>query len=246
MATSQLGKVSAIMRFPVASLRGEPLQEAAVGTDGIWGNRIWGVLDPGEGKVVTAARGKKPWRELVTWSARFAREPRSAEDRPAAALRLPSGATIAGDAPDVDAQISAALGVPAELVRRTTENQPYALAPIHLLTTATMKALTEYYPPGRFEPARFRPNLVIDTGETVGFIEQGWREGEIEIGTVRLAFKEDTERCLMTTLPQGDLPQDPAILKAISEVNRRFAGINLTVNRPGRIKLGDTVRLIAA
>lgn len=246
MAAKELGRVSAIARFPVGSLRGEALTEAAIGPDGLWGNRLWGILDPAEGKVVTAARGKKPWRSLVTWSARFAREPRSADDRPPAEIRLPDGAAIAGDAADADAKISSAIGAPAALVRRTAENEPYALSPIHLLTSATMKALARHYPPGRFEPARFRPNLVVDCGEEIGFIEQGWREGAIEIGEVRLAFKEDTERCLMTTLPQGDLPQDPAILKAVSEANRRLAGINLTVTRPGRLRIGDAVRLIAA
>lgn len=242
VTATELGRVSEIVRYPVATLRGERMTEAALGPEGIWGNRIWGILDPTERKVVTSARGKKPWRNLITWSATFAREPGDAEDCPAAEIHLPEGGRIATDAPDVNAQISAAIGAPAELVRRTPENRPYDLAPIHLLTTATMKALARHYPPGRFEPPRFRPNIVLDTGDAVGFVEQGWREGEMALGEARVAFLRDTERCLMTTLPQGDLPLDPAILKSISEANKRLAGIYLKVVKPGRIRIGDRLQ----
>ena len=78
----------------------------------------------------------------------------------------------------------------------------------------------------------------------MGFIEQGWREGRLAVGEAELRFEEDTERCVMTTLPQGGLPLDPGILRAVSEANRRYAGINLTVAKPGRVRLGDAVRLL--
>jgi len=244
VAGETVGTVREILRYPVASLGGEPLESAMVGTGGLWGNRLLGVLDPAEGKVVTAARGKKPWRDLVGWRARFAREPRSAEDAPAVEIALPDGGRIMTDAADADARVSAAIGAPAKLVRKTAENQPYATSPIHLLTGATLAALMRHYPAGEFHPARFRPNFVLDCGEAVGFVEQGWRDGKILVGEVELVFEEDTERCVMTTLPQGGLPLDAGILKAVSEANRRYAGINLTVAKPGRVRVGDAVRWV--
>lgn len=244
MAEEAVGRVQTITRYPVSSLRGEPLESAMVGIQGLWGNRLLGVLDPAEGKVVTAARGKKPWRDLVTWQARFAREPRSADDAPPVEIGLPDGSRIMSDAKDADAQVSAAIGAPAQLVRKTAENEPYATSPIHLLTSATLGALMRHYPAGEFDPARFRPNFVIDCGERVGFIEQDWREGKVAVGEVELVFQEDTERCVITTLPQGGLPLDAGILKAVSEANRRYAGINLTVSKPGRVRVGDAVRLL--
>lgn len=243
MAEEIIGRVASLARYPVQSLRAEPLEAAMIGANGLWGDRAWGIFDPVEGKVVTAARGKKPWRDLVGWSARLRHEPASAEAAPPAEIRLPAGGTILGDAADVDERIAAAIGAPARLLRRTAENQPYRLSAVHLLTSATLAALAEYYPAGRFEAPRFRPNILVDCGKAVGFIEQGWHERIIEIGEARLGFREDTQRCLMTTLPQGELPQDPGILKAISEVNRRLAGINLDVLRPGRVQVGDPVRL---
>lgn len=243
MAEDIIGRVASLARYPVQSLSAEPLQAAMVGASGLWGDRAWGIFDPAEGKVVTAARGKKPWRDLVGWAARFRREPATAEDNPPAEIRLPDGGTIMGDAADADARIAAAIGAPARLLRKTAENQPYAHSAVHLLTSATLAALARHYPAGRFEAPRFRPNILVDCGGAVGFIEQNWRDRVIEIGEVLLGFEKDTERCLMTTLPQGELPQDPGILKAVSEANRRLAGINLKVLRPGRLQVGDPVRL---
>lgn len=246
MAEEIIGRVASIARYPVQSLRGEPLAAAMIGDAGLWGDRAWGIFDPAEGKVVTAARGKKPWRDLVGWQARFRREPDAADDMPPAEIELPDGDKIPSDAADADERIATAIGAPARLVRKTAANQPYQHSPVHLLTSATLAALARHYPAGRFEAPRFRPNILVDCGEAVGFIEQGWHERVVAIGEVRLGFEEDTERCVMTTLPQGELPQDPGILKAVSEANRRFAGINLKVLRPGRFRLGDAVRLAPA
>ena len=50
----------------------------------------------------------------------------------------------------------------------------FDLAVVHLLTTATIDRLRELYPQGRFEARRFRPNIVVSTGEDArGFVENG-------------------------------------------------------------------------
>jgi uncharacterized protein YcbX len=38
-------------------------------------------------------------------------------------------------------------------------------APLHLLTTATLARLARLYPQGQWDPARFRPNVLIDNGD---------------------------------------------------------------------------------
>jgi MOSC domain-containing protein YiiM len=48
----------------------------------------------------------------------------------------------------------------------------------------------------------------------------------------------------MTTLPQGALPFDPAILHTVNGVNRTWAGVYAGVPLPGAIKAGDPVMLL--
>src|SRR5207249_11558284 len=82
------------------------------------------------------------------------------------------------------------------------------------LTTATLDRLGELYPRGRFEVRRFRPNIVVQpaSGGT-GFIENSWVGHTLAIGDeVRLSVTGPCGRCVMTTLPQGDLPRDPEFL----------------------------------
>jgi uncharacterized protein YcbX len=118
-------------------------------------------------------------------------------------------------------------------------------ATVHLLTTATLDRLRELYPQGRFEVRRFRPNIVMEpaSGEK-SFIETSWIGHTLDIGgEVRLSVTGPCARCVMTTLPQGDLPRDPGILRAAAQHNQAHVGVYAAVVRGGTIRRGDQVRL---
>jgi uncharacterized protein YcbX len=121
----------------------------------------------------------------------------------------------------------------------------FDLAIVHLLTTATIDHLRELYPAGRFEVRRFRPNIVVSTGpDAHGFVENDWIEHTIAIGDdVRLRITGGCPRCVMTTLPQGDLPRDPGILRAAAQHNQANVGVYADVVAAGTIRLGDPVAL---
>jgi MOSC domain-containing protein len=244
MTEQVIGRLTGLWRYPVQSLQGEALATASLTATGIPGDRLWGVLNPAENKTAAAARGKKPWRDLIQWQACLKREPSTAEPLPPVEIRLPDGGTIDAEAGDRDARISAAIGEETGLIARTPENQTYGYAPLHILTSASLKAFARHYPAGRFAPQRFRPNLLIDCGETEGFIEQDWIGATLLLGESRLEVHEHCDRCILTTLPQGDLPLDPGILKTTSEANGRRAGVYAKVTVPGRIRTGDELRLL--
>jgi uncharacterized protein YcbX len=120
----------------------------------------------------------------------------------------------------------------------------FDLAVIHLLTTATIERLRELYPQGRFEVRRFRPNIVVAPAGQSGFVEDGWVGRTLAIGEeVRLSVTGPCPRCVMTTLPQGDLPADPGILRTAARHNHVNVGVYAAVLRGGRIRRGDPVRL---
>ncbi|MGQ0733593.1 MAG: MOSC domain-containing protein [Acidobacteriota bacterium] len=120
-------------------------------------------------------------------------------------------------------------------------------AVVHLLTTATLDRLGELYPRGRFDVRRFRPNIVVQpaSGQR-GFIENAWVGHTLAIGDeVRLSITGPCGRCVMTTLPQGDLPGDPDILRTAAQHNHVHVGVYAALVRGGTIRLGDAVRRIA-
>jgi len=121
----------------------------------------------------------------------------------------------------------------------------FDIAVVHLLTTSTIDRLRELYPQGRFEVRRFRPNIVVSTGgEDVGFVENDWIGRAVVIGdNVRLAITEPCPRCVMITLPQGDLPKDSGILRTAAQHNAVNVGVYASVVNGGTIRRGDAVVL---
>ncbi len=120
-------------------------------------------------------------------------------------------------------------------------------AMVHLLTTATLDQLGKSYPEGMFDIQRFRPNIVLDVGEkTKGFSEDSWIGHTLIIGhDVRLRITGPCSRCVMTTLPQGERPKDPGILRTVLQQNHGNVGVYAEVVQSGTIRSGDRVELEA-
>jgi hypothetical protein len=118
-------------------------------------------------------------------------------------------------------------------------------AVVHLLTTATLDRLRALYPEGRFEVRRFRPNFVVRTaGDEKEFVENDWVGQTLVIGdSIRLNITGLCPRCVMTTLPQGDLPKDTGILRTAAQHNRANVGVYASVTQGGRVRRGDAVKL---
>ena len=121
----------------------------------------------------------------------------------------------------------------------------FDVAVVHLLTTATMDRLRALYPPGRFEVRRFRPNIIVSTGpDAQGFAEDDWIGHTVLIGDrACLRITGACGRCVMTTLPQGDLPKDSDILRTAALHNHVNVGVYADVIASGPIRRGDPVIL---
>jgi uncharacterized protein YcbX len=242
-----VGRIAGIWRYPVQSMQGERLEAAEIAANGVVGDRAYGLVDPEVGMVVSSAQGRRKWREIVTLAARYAAAPGRNGTAAPIEILLPDGTVLTNDRADIDSRLADALGAPVHLADKAAENarSEYGHAPLHLLTTASLRQFAEHHPEGRFAPARFRPNLLIDMGEEKGFAEQGWMERRFRLGdAVEIAVTEHCKRCVMTTLPQGDLPIDPVILHTTSMHNQTRAGIYAAVLTPGEVRVGDPVHAI--
>ncbi|HEU4823955.1 MAG TPA: MOSC domain-containing protein [Nitrososphaeraceae archaeon] len=126
----------------------------------------------------------------------------------------------------------------------------FDIAVIHILTTSSINRLRELYPEGRFEVRRFRPNIVIESADSKeenkknNFIENLWVGKKMTIGEdVVLNITAPCTRCVMITLPQGDLPRDLGILSTVAKYNQVHVGVYASVERGGIIHRGDAVRI---
>jgi uncharacterized protein YcbX len=69
----------------------------------------------------------------------------------------------------------------------------------------------------------------------------------ITIGSeVRLKVTGPCGRCVMTTLPQGDLSKDVGVLKTAAKYNQAQVGAYASVLQGGIIRRGDLARIAPA
>jgi uncharacterized protein len=135
--------------------------------------------------------------------------------------QVPAGATREANRISVN-QLETAEDIRRELsAQASPPGTFFDYAPIHILTTATLERLRQLYPGGDFDVRRFRPNLVITVhipGE--GFVENTWPGKTLLIAPeLILRAIDPSPRCVITILPQADLPRDIGILKTVAQHN---------------------------
>jgi len=266
-----LGSVVSLWRFPVKSMMGEELNAVEVTERGLVGDRAYALVDPSTGKVASAKNPRK-WPNLFDFRAAFLEPPRTDAKSPPVRISFPDGATITSEQSELTETLSRALGREVRFTSAVPETPtleeywpdiegldhqdavtdesipPGAFfdgAAVHLLTTASIARLQEAYPKGRFEVRRFRPNIVVEPapGEE-GFVENAWIGRTLAIGPeVRLAVTGPCPRCVMPTLPQGDLPKDAGILRTALDENEGRVGVYAKVVRGGTIRRGDPLSM---
>ena len=171
----------------------------------------------------------------------------------------PPGASLDRAVPEAVLRDGIKAQVPAEIIEIGAGAPPGTFvdfAPLHLLTTATLDRIAELSPYRRAHLERYRPNVVIRT-EAGGFPENDWLGRDLLVGDdLVLRVIARTPRCAVPTLAHGDLPRDAEALRVLARHNRvtplagldpePCAGVYAEVLHPGRIRVGDAIRVKAA
>jgi len=265
------GTVVSLWRYAVKSMLGEELNSSYVTERGLIGDRTYAIVDKKTGKVASAKNPTK-WAKLFDFRSVFIEPPQIIESIPPVRVTFPDGSHILSDQDTIDNNLSNVLSQDVKLMKAslqkpiyeeywpdidglaqrekvTDETMPpqtfFDIAVIHILTTSTINRLRQLYPEGRFEVRRFRPNIVIESASAEkDFIENTWMGKKVTIGEdVVLRVTGPCTRCVMTTLPQGDLPRDLGILRTTARYNQVHAGVYASVHKGGTIRRGDLIRL---
>jgi uncharacterized protein YcbX len=232
-------RVAELWRFPVKSLQGEQVGDAAVDHGGLVGDRAYALFDLDTGLGLTARRVP----DLLFASAKTVGE----GERPA--IVLPDG-SIAFD----DAALSAWLGrrvalrAAAEVDERHYENPldadhdadwivfDGAPGPFHD-SARTRVSLVSTGTLGTWDRRRFRSNVLLE-----GDGEDALVGASIAIGEVRLDVVKRVSRCVMTTRAQPDgIERDLDVFKTINRERDGCVAIGALVAQPGTMRVGDAV-----
>jgi hypothetical protein len=252
-----IGTVQACWRYPVKSLQGGQAEQLVIDPSGVGGDRTHAVIDPESGNLLSAKRVSALLDGFAT------------DER----ITFPDGQVLRFDDPAIDEVLSGWLGRTVHLAEQEEagarsyemtfdppddEAEYYAipapvgtfldLAPLHVVTTATLAGCAAVRPDLDWDVRRFRPNLVLDV-DIEPFGEQAWIGQQVAVGDVVIAVDSPTVRCAMPLRAQpGGLERQPGLFKAMSELNTAFPnhlGLYCSVVEPGTVSVGDAVSVLA-
>jgi uncharacterized protein YcbX len=251
--------VLAIWRYPVKAMLGELLEAVEIGLGGCSGDRRWIVVDAETGERIANKRGPTDPRLRACRA-----ELLEGSDEPLPLrIALPDGETLEGA--EIEAALSHLLERRVHLERSdapahgrfTATGAYHDLAPIHLITTATLAHLRALAPSCDWDVRRFRPNLLLDDGSAGdGFAEDALLGGRLRGPSgLELTVGLPTPRCVVPTRAQDGLPADPGILRTLVGRHRidlgpfgrqGCAGAYAEVVNAGHVRTGERLTVAAS
>jgi len=127
----------------------------------------------------------------------------------------------------------------------------YDAFPLMVMTTSALAALARELPGSNVDVRRFRPSLVIDTGDDgadasiPGHPEFDWRGRRALIGSATIEFGVPCPRCVMVTREISDaIPTDRSVLRHIVRDLDQNLGVYATIVVPGTVAVGDALTLL--
>ena len=113
--------------------------------------------------------------------------------------------------------------------------------PVHLLSTASLRAMRARHPEGEWDVRRFRPTVLIAIDDDGEFPEDTWIGSAVQVGAAEVTVVAPTVRCVMTTRAQPGLDRDLDIVKSVNRDHQSNLGVYGVVSRPGPVGVGDAV-----
>jgi uncharacterized protein len=210
--------VAELWRYPVKSMRGEPLRSAAVGLDGIPGDRIVHVEN---GRGLITAR---------THPGLLGMQGTLADDGVALVDGFP------WSDPRVARWTTSVAGPDAHLVA-SDNGVRFDILPLLVATDGAIAAF------GR-DGQRLRPNIVL--GGVPGLAERTWEGRLLRIGGAEILLDSLRGRCIVTTYDPDTLEQDVDVLRDIRRRFDGSLALNAAVLRPGLVRVGDRAEVVPA
>jgi uncharacterized protein len=239
----ELGRISALFRYPVKSMAGQRLDSARIGWHGVEGDRRLAFRR-------LADRGAFPWLtasrlpELLLYEP-VGRQETTGEPLPTH-IRTPDGKeySLADDA--LVEEIATRHGADVELMQ--LKHGIFDEAVVSAITLGTIRSI------GReaghnLDIRRFRPNLVIDSQAAQPFEEDRWVGNILEFGSdgtgpaISITLRD--LRCVMINLDPDTAEANADIMKTVIRLNENHAGVYGTVVRTGELRVGQVVGLRA-
>lgn len=229
------GRVVGLWRYPVKSMAAEPLTQVDVSWHGLVGDRRWAFVRDG------TERSGFPWLTLrergdMNHYRPFFVEP-SRPDKSRTVVHTPTGETL-----DVtDPRLATELWPEGARVIRQ-DRGVFDTFPLSLISVQTIAELGRRVGDS-LDVGRFRPNILVDCGESAPFVEDSWIGRALRIGGMRMRVDARDGRCAVITIDPVTTKRNTAVLRTVAKEREGCLGVYGSTVEPGTIALGDVVRI---
>jgi len=244
----ELGRVSAIFRYPVKSMAGELLEVASLGWHGIEGDRRFAFRRLADKTGFPWLSASKLPQLLLYKPFRF--DSKNGELVPTH-IRTPDGKEYELQSDELREEISSRFGGAVELMN--LKHGIFDEAAISVISLGTVHSVARESGRGvdLCDLRRFRPNVVIETNSAEPFVEDSWigrtlmfgegNSGPVPQAAIGITMKD--ERCVMVNLDPDTAEKDSEVMKTVVRMNENYAGVYATVVSAGELRVGQTVTI---
>ena len=232
-----IGQIEALFRYPVKSMRGEPLETVALGWHGLEGDRRLAFRRVND-------RSGMPWltacklAELLL----FAPQP-NGSGAPPTHVVTPDGGAMPVFGEELAAEVARRHGAPVQMIH--LGHGIFDETSISVIALDTVAEIGRLAGVGT-DVRRFRPNIVVRLEQPGAFQEDAWVGGSLGFGEGEepaVAVTMRDLRCAMVNLDPDTARSSPEVMKAVVRANDNHAGVYGAVVRTSRLAVGQTVFL---
>ena len=252
----ELGRISAIFRYPVKSMAGQLLDVARLSWHGIEGDRRLAfrrLADQSGFPWLTAS--KLP--QLLLYKP--VRLDSNANSKNGELLPThvctPDGKEYELRSDELREDVSNRYGGNVELMN--LKHGIFDEACISIISLGTVHSVAQESGRGvdLCDLRRFRPNIVIETDSAEPFAEDRWVGRTLMFGdgnsgaaplaapTPAIGVTMRDERCVMVNLDPDTAEKDSEVMKTVVRLNQNYAGVYGTVVSAGELRVGQVVTL---
>ena len=257
-----VGRVTSVWRYPVKSMAGEPVPEAFIGFAGVYGDRMYALLNAAApaGFPYLTARNQAA---MVCYRPRFRnalsalKPPNQTDaeslgpgltplyappDELAVDIVTPSGQVMAIDDPALHDALGKRGTEKISVVR--SDRALTDCRPVSLISSDTIRQIgTEVG--ADMDQRRFRANLYVDLNDGGPFAEDAFAGRRLQIGDrVVLAVLSRDPRCKMISIDPDSGSEDSAIFRTVSRSHDGNAGVYCATLNEGTVRAGDAIALV--
>ena len=236
----EIGRIEAIYRYPVKSMRGEELESASLSWHGIEGDRRLAFRRVED-------RSGNPWLSASRLHELVAFTPLRRTDKADALptnVRTPEGKEMPLFGDELAAEISRRHDTPVQMMQ--LRHGIFDEASLSVIATSTVDEVCRLAEASS-DVRRFRPNVLIRTTRNVAFEEDEWVGGTLSFGdspdSPAVAVTMRDLRCTMVNLDPEGGPASPEVMKACLNANDNHAGVYCAITRIGHLAVGLPVFL---